>query len=263
MDRVLNVALIQQDTVWEEPAGTQQSACAAIAAAAQAGARVVALTEMFATGFTMAALRFAEPLPGPTSAALSEAARAHRVWVIGTCIERTGGRPRNAAFALNPEGELVAVYRKIHPFSFGQENQHYDGGDAAPIFDLDGVKTGLQICYDLRFPETFRALAGRGAELCFVPANWPSRRAAHWSTLLAARAIEDQMVICGINRVGRDPNVEYPGLSGIYDARGELLARGGSGPEIVQAGIDFAHVTAWRAEFPALRDRRPEVYARL
>jgi predicted amidohydrolase len=260
----LRIALVQQDTVWHDPVANRKKMQEAVRDAAAAGARVVALTEMFATGFTMESDHFAEPVPGgPTSQAVCDAAARAGVFVVGTVIERHSPKPRNAAYVASPTGELVAVYRKIHPFSFGEENKHYVGGDELPIFEIDGLKAGLQICYDLRFPETFRALAKAGAQLVFVPANWPVRRVTHWSTLLAARAIENQLVVCGINRVGKDPNVEYPGLSAIHDARGEVLARGDNREALVAAEVDFGEVAAWRDQFPALKDRRPELYARL
>jgi predicted amidohydrolase len=259
----LKIALVQQETVWHDPPANWKRLQESVRDAAAAGARVVAFTEMFATGFTMAAEKHAESIPGLTTEVVCGAARQSGVYVIATAIEQHAPKPRNAAFAVSPKGEILAVYRKIHPFSFGDENNHYVGGDELPLFEVDGIKAGLQICYDLRFPEPFRLLAGAGAQVVFVPANWPSRRTMHWTTLLAARAIENQMVICGINRVGKDPNVEYPGLSAIHDARGEVLARGDAREALVAAEVDFDDVAAWRAQFPALRDRRTELYARL
>jgi predicted amidohydrolase len=259
----LRIALVQQDTAWHQKGANLKAARQAVAQAAKERARVVAFCELFSTGFTMAAEEHAESIPGPTTAFVGGLAKEYGVWILGTGIEQHAPRPRNAAFVFNPQGELVSVYRKIHPFSFGEENQHYVGGSECAIFDLDGVQAGIQICYDLRFPETFRAMSADGAELVFVPANWPTRRAAHWSTLLAARAIENQMVVCGINRVGKDLSLEYPGLSVIHDARGEVLAKGDDQPGLVIADVDFEDVRRWRAQFPALRDRRPEVYATL
>ena len=259
----LSLALVQQDTAWHDPATNLARAREAAAQAVRGGAQVVAFCELFTTGFTMSPEPFAEAVPGPTVEALAQLAKELGVWIVGSCVERHEPRPYNAAFALRPDGSLAATYRKIHPFSFGEENHHYVGGEDCPLFELDGLKAGLQICYDLRFPETFRSLSARGAELVFVPANWPSRRQTHWSTLLAARAIENQMVVCGINRVGRDPNVEYPGLSVVHDAKGEVLAKGDGEPGLVRATVDFDELRAWRAQFPALRDRRAEVYAKL
>lgn len=259
----LSIALVQQDTAWHDPATNLARARASATEAARAGARVVVFPELFSTGFTMQPEPFAEPVPGPTTDAMAALARELGVWVVASCIEAARPRPHNVAFAVSPDGALASTYRKIHPFSFGDENLHYAGGTEAPLFDLDGVPAALQVCYDLRFPETFRSLSKRGAQLVFVIANWPARRAMHWSTLLAARAIENQMVVCGVNRVGSDPSLAYPGLSVVHDARGEVLARGDDRPGLVQATVDFADVEAWRAQFPALRDRRPEVYARL
>jgi len=259
----LRIALVQQDTVWHDVGENLARARSYAHLAARDGARVVAFPELMTTGFTMEPEPHAQSIPGPTADALGAIALAFGVWIIGTLIESHTPRPRNAAVAFRPDGAIAAVYRKIHPFSYGDESAHYVGGTECPVFDLDGVRTGLQICYDLRFPETFRSLSGRGAELVFVPANWPTRRSQHWSTLLAARAIENQMVVCGINRVGHDPSLAYPGLSAIYGARGEALAAGTGLDGVVMADVDFAEVAAWRAQFPALRDRRPDVYATL
>ncbi len=259
----LAIALVQQDTVWHRPDMNLERAAQFVAEAAGRGARVVAFPELFTTGFTMSPEPFAETLPGPATQALALLARAHDVWIIASSIEAHAPRPRNAAFAIRPDGSIAAAYRKIHPFSYGDENQHYVGGDDCPLFDLDGVTAVLQVCYDLRFPEPLRAASARGAELTFVLANWPARRARHWSALLEARAIENQMVVCGINRAGRDPSLEYPGLSVVHDARGEVLARADAEPGLVLATVDFADVVSWRSQFPALRDRRPDVYARL
>lgn len=259
----LSIALVQQDTRWHDPVANLGRAREFVSQAARGGARVVVFPELFTTGFTMQPEPFAQAVPGPTTDAVAALAREFGVWIIGTVIEANEPRPRNVAFAARPDGSLAAVYRKIHPFSFGDENLHYAGGDECPVFELDGVPTALQVCYDLRFAETFRAAAAKGVQLMFVVANWPSRRAMHWSTLLAARAIENQMVVCGVNRVGKDPSLEYPGLSVLHDAKGEVLAKGDASEGLVQATVDFNEVEAWRAQFPALRDRRPDVYAKL
>ncbi|HEY3271719.1 MAG TPA: nitrilase-related carbon-nitrogen hydrolase, partial [Geothrix sp.] len=199
----LRIALIQQDTVWQDPAANLARARGFVAAAARAGARVAVFPELFTLGFTMAPEPFAEPLLGPTTEAVAALSREFGLYLVGSAVEAHAPHPRNAAFVTAPDGSLVAAYRKIHPFSYGEEHEHYSGGEDCPLFAVDGIPCGLQICYDLRFPEPFRALAARGAEVVFIPANWPQRRIAAWSTLLAARAIENQMAVCGVNRVGR------------------------------------------------------------
>lgn len=259
----LRVALIQQATLWEDPAANLARARGFVAEAARSGARVVVFPELATTGFTMAPETFAEPLPGPTTEAFAALSREFGLYVVGTAVEAHAPHPRNAAFVLGPDGSLLAAYRKLHPFTYGEEHRHYVGGDDCPLFELDGVPCGLQICYDLRFPEPFRALALRGAEVVFLPANWPVRRIDAWSTLLAARAIENQMAVCGVNRVGRDPQAEYPGRSAILDPFGVAIATGGEAEGLVVGEIDLTKLRAWRARFPALQDRRPKVYGQL
>jgi predicted amidohydrolase len=259
----LRVALVQQDTRWENPAENLGRAEAFVQAAAAAGARVVVFPELFTTGFTMAPEALAEPLPGPTTEALAALAKRHGLFVIGTAIEAHAPHPRNAAFALSPSGELLAIYRKLHPFSYGEEHAHYCGGEDCPTFEVDGVRCGLQICYDLRFPEPFRSLSAKGVEVVFIPANWPERRIQAWSTLLAARAMENQMAVCGANRVGCDPLVRYPGASALHDAFGGTVAVGDDQEGLVIGDLDLAALRAWRQRFPALQDRRPDLYPRL
>ena len=259
----LRVALVQQATIWQEPAANLARARGFVEAAARTGARVAVFPELFTLGFTMTPEPFAEAIPGPTSEAVAALSREFGLYVIGSVVEAHQPHPRNAAFVTAPDGSLMAAYRKIHPFSYGEENLHYSGGDDCPLFEIDGIPCGLQICYDLRFPEPFRALAARGAEVAFVPANWPARRISAWSTLLAARAIENQMAICGVNRVGSDPSLEYPGCSAIHDCFGEAIARGDATEGLVVGVIDLTQSRAWRERFPALKDRRYEVYLSL
>lgn len=265
----LRVALVQQDTVWQDPAANLAKARTFVADAARAGARVAVFPELFTLGFTMAPEPFAEAIPGPTVEAVASLSREFGLYLVGSVVEAHAPHPRNAAFITAPDGSLLAAYRKLHPFSYGEENRHYSGGTECPLFQVDGIPCGLQICYDLRFPEPFRALAARGAEVVFVPANWPLRRISAWSTLLAARAIENQMAVCGVNRVGRDAplhdahGLDYPGASALHDCFGDVIAKGDATEDLVVGDLDLAQLRAWRERFPALKDRRPEVYARL
>jgi predicted amidohydrolase len=257
----LRVALIQQDTIWQNPAANLARARGFVASAAKAGARVAVFPELFTLGFTMTPEPFAEAIPGPTSQALAALSREFDLYLIGSLVEAHAPHPRNTAFVTAPNGALIATYRKLHPFSYGEEHLHYSGGTDCPLFEVDGIPCGLQICYDLRFPEPFRVLAAKGAEVVFVPANWPARRLSAWSTLLAARAIENQMAVCGVNRVGRDAlGLDYPGRSAILDAFGEVVASGEDAEGLVVGDINLDQLRAWRTRFPALQDRRPDIY---
>ena len=260
----LRVALIQQDTVLQDPAANLARARGFVEAAARAGARVAVFPELFTLGFTMAPEPFAEAIPGPTVDAVAGLSREFGIHIVGSVVEAHAPHPRNTAFVTAPDGSLLAAYRKIHPFSYGEENLHYSGGTECPVFAIDGIPCGLQICYDLRFPEPFRALASKGAEVVFVPANWPARRTAAWSTLLAARAIENQLAVCGANRVGRDAlGLDYPGASALHDCFGEVIAKGDTTEGLVVGDIDLTQLRGWRERFPALKDRRVEVYPAL
>ncbi|NTW85713.1 MAG: carbon-nitrogen family hydrolase [Holophagaceae bacterium] len=260
----LRVALVQQDTVWQDRAANLARARGYVEQAARAGARVAVFPELFTLGFTMAPEPFAEALPGPTTEAVGALSREFGLYVIGSAVEAHAPHPRNAAFVTAPDGALLATYRKLHPFTYGDEHQHYSAGEECPLFELDGIPCGLQVCYDLRFPEPFRSLAVRGAEVIFVPANWPARRISAWSTLLAARAIENQAAICGVNRVGRDgAGLDYPGASALHDCFGEVIASGDATEGLIIGDLNLTQLRAWRQRFPALQDRRPEVYAAL
>jgi predicted amidohydrolase len=116
------------------------------------------------------------------------------------------------------------------------------------------VKVAPFVCYDLRFPEVFRSAVRKGAQVMAVIANWPAKRVEHWVTLLKARAIENQAYVIGVNRVGTDPKLTYPGRSLIVDPHGNVLADGGDKEAVIRAEIDAGVVDAWRRDFPALRD---------
>lgn len=272
----LIVAGVETDIAWEDPATNLDRADGAAAAAKAAGASLLVLPEMFATGFSMAAERIA-PWGGEIRLGLAEIARRNGLWVLGGYAEPGPGRPRNAASLIDPRGDEALRYHKIHPFTFGGEDAHYDGGDALPTADVDGVRVTPLICYDLRFPEPFRAAADR-TDLFVVIASWPAARAAHWSALLAARAIENQAYVLGVNRVGEGGGLAYGGGSVLHDPWGAVVASAGGGfgegaaigdaanagiGGLVVGAVDAAVVADARARFSALADRRPDVYAGL
>lgn len=225
------------------------------------GADLVVLPELWpAGGFEYSHWQErAEPLDGPTAASLSAVARELGCWVHGgSILERTDDdQLHNTSLLFAPDGSLAATYRKIHLFGFDTgEPELLTAGTGVVTAQTDFGVVGLATCYDLRFPELFRALTDAGAELVLVPAAWPQRRIAHWSVLLRARAIENQAVIVGCNTVGQQGRVALGGRSAIVDARGEAIAEAGIDSELLRAEVDLAEVHRWREEFPVLRDRR-------
>jgi len=164
------------------------------------------------------------------------------------------------ALVVSPDGS-VARYAKIHPFSYGGEHLHYAPGDRVVTVEIDGVRVTPFVCYDLRFPEPFRAAAAE-TDLYVVVANWPELRREHWKTLLRARAIENQAYVAGVNRVGDGDGLHYAGDSAAVSPLGETLAEGDEQERVLLADVEPEEVAKLRARFPALEDRRPEAYRR-
>ncbi len=256
----MKVAAVQHDIVWEDPPRNFARLAPQIAAAAHAGAQLVALTEMFATGFSMAAERIAEPAHGPSTEFLIAQARSHGVWLCASVptLARPGARtelPTNAFVLAAPDGS-VQRYDKLHPFSYAGEHEHYAAGELSPTFVIEGVRVTPFICYDLRFADDWWAKAG-DTDLFVCVANWPASRRTHWQTLARARAIENQAYVLAANRVGVGDGVEYAGDSLVVDPVGELLAVADADVEqVLVADIDAARVADVRRAFPFLRDRR-------
>ena len=141
-------------------------------------------------------------------------------------------------------------------------NLHYAlRGDAVATFPWADTTVAPAICYDLRFPELFRAAVGQGAQVLAVIANWPAVRQAHWTALLAARAIENQCYVVGCNRAGDDPANHYAGGSIVIDPRGNVVAGAGAAPCVLQAALDLPALRAYRQNFPALADIRRDLFA--
>ena len=256
----LSVAGLQIDIVWEDPAATTAAIAPRIAAAVAAGARLIVLPEMFATGFSMRAEALAAHHDA-IAAFCTTAARSHGVWLLAGIVEPSPrGRPRNAAVLFGPDGAEVGRYHKVHPFTFGGEDAHYDGGAALPTFEIEGVRVTPLVCYDLRFVELFR-LAAAETDLFCVIANWSEARAAHWQALLLARAIECQAYVLGVNRVGEGGGLRYRGDSALYGPFGEQLAAAAYLPATVAGIVDAANVADLRTKTSFLRDRRLDVYA--
>ena len=250
----MKVAAIQHDIVWEDRDATLARLGPKVARAVEEGARLVVLPEMFAVGFSMAPARVAEPVDGPTVLWLQHQATKHGIWIGGSVPEHDSGMPRNVFVLAGPGGTLIR-YAKVHPFTYSGEHQQYDAGDRLVTVDIEGVRTSLFVCYDLRFADEFWQLA-HGTDLYVVVASWPEKRAHHWRSLLIARAIENQAYVVGCNRTGDGDGIHYAGGSCIIDPLGEVLASEGDHEAVLFGDVDPDVVTQTRERFPFLRDRR-------
>jgi predicted amidohydrolase len=252
-----NVFAVQLDIQWEDRATNFRKVTALLKATPPSPGSLVVLPEMFASGFSM---NLDVTRQGPAyedEAFLAELAQEHGVFVVGGVISHGITAPgRNEAVAFSPESALLARYAKIHPFSLGGESQGHEAGSEIVTFSWDTFIVAPFVCYDLRFPEIFRAAARRGANLFVVIALWPVKRQHHWLTLLQARAIENQAYVIGVNRTGQEPNYSYAGRSVVVDPHGVIVADAGEREQVLAAAIEPEVVNMWRRDFPALRDAR-------
>ena len=252
-DVTLRVALGEYDTGWHQPDGSLNRASICVQRAASTGARLVVLPEMCATGFTMQPKDWAEPIGGPIFTRLSKMAARNDVWLIAGVAMREANGFRNVAAVFDASGELVGTYAKQRVFAYAGEHEHYTPGSAPLIVDIDGVRVSPFVCYDIRFPELFRA-ASPQADLLVVIANWPAVRRSHWDALLPARAIENLSYVVGVNRTGNGGEIQYDGGSAAYDPWGApaSVRLAVASPSVVD--VSTARVAGIRAKYPFLED---------
>jgi predicted amidohydrolase len=251
----MQVAAIQHDICWEDGAATRTHVEPMISQAAGAGARIIVLSEMYATGFTMYPERIAEDEGGPNEQFLREQAQRHDAYLIASIAQRgADGRYRNNAIVAGPDGSTQR-YAKIHPFSFAGEHEHYAAGTDFLTVTVDDLRVSVFVCYDLRFADEFWVRAEQ-TDLYIVPANWPEPRREHWRALLRARAIENQAYVVGVNRVGTVRDLPHTGDSAIIDPLGRTLAEASLTEAVLVADVTSDEVARVRERFPFLRDRR-------
>jgi omega-amidase len=253
----VKIALISMDQRWEDPAANLDRCRELTAEAAALGSELVVFPEMTLTGFTMHATAFAEsPDESPTLRAFRELAADAGVAIAFGVVLHGHERPRNTLVVVDATGAEVARYAKMHPFSLAGESEHFEAGDEVVSARVAGIDIGLSVCYDLRFPLLYSALAPEVAALLVI-ANWPAPRIAHWHALLRARAIESLCYAIGVNRTGSDANGhEYPPSSAVYGPSGEALEPLSSAGEVEVYEIDAQLVARYRERFPFLLDRR-------
>jgi len=252
----MTVILLQFDIVWENKPANFSTVERLLRVAGPEKDSLVALPEMFATGFSMNSAVTAEAYESETEQFLSRMAKQFQIYLVaGAAMRGRDGRARNKALIFSPAGELIAFYAKMRPFTPGGEAQHYAAGQHPIYFRCADCTVSPFICYDLRFPELFRdAVAERRPELFVIIANFPEKRIHHWVRLLQARAIENQAYVAGVNRIGTDPFASYPGRSLLIDPQGEILADAGQNEGVIRAELDLATLRKYREAMPFLAD---------
>lgn len=255
----ITIALLQMDA--RESAREENRAHVASAAeeAVGAGARLLVLPELWPWGYDLASASLREDTHLDAEWAC-ELSKKHNMAVAGSTIEEQEGSRRNRA-TLHDKGNLLGSYDKAHLFAPLGEKKHLEPGQDPPgAIELEGLKVGLSICYDLRFPELYRHLSSCGCEVILVVAQWPRERIEHWRALVTARAIEGQCWLVAVNRWSPPGDGSYGGSSMVVSPGGEVVVEATEGEGLHLAVIDVEESRALRREFPVLDDRRPGLF---
>jgi omega-amidase len=259
----MKLALAQTDIHWEDKSKNKENYLRLIIKAAESAVDLILFPEMSLTGFSMNVNAISEKDNSESSTIewFKSQAVANNINIGFGYVERPSCdvKGKNNYCVVSSNGDILSLYSKIHPFSYGLESQFYIGGDAISFFKLKDFIISTFVCYDLRFPEIFQA-ASRNAALITVAANWPKSRREHWITLLKARAIENQCYIAGINRVGVGNNIEYSGDSLLIDPLGDILLHGTAKEELIIHDISVDEVYKTRESFRLKDDRRENLY---
>lgn len=247
----LKVALIQSELVWQDAPANRLHFSEQFNQLRDVD--LVVLPETFNSGFSMQSVQIAEEMTGPTVLWLQQQAMFYQWAICGSVAIQTAEGIHNRLLFVHPDGQ-IDYYDKKHLFRMADEHQHYMAGVCRKVVEYRGFRLMLQVCYDLRFP-VFARNKGDYDALIYV-ANWPEPRRHIWSTLLAARAIENQAFVLGCNRVGSDHNgFHYSGDSVVLDYQGLPLAT--LAPHqagVLRATLDLAELQQFRHKFPAALD---------
>ncbi len=266
----MKLALLQTPVTFDK-AQNVANACQAVRQAAQNGAQLLVLPEMFCCPYSNAFFRdYAEPAGGAVYTAMADLAKELGVCLVaGSMPEREDDKVYNTAFVFGPEGQLLARHRKMHLFDVAfeggqvfRESATFTAGDDVTLFDYNGLRFGLCVCFDLRFPELSRLMALRGAQALIVPAAFNMTTGPlHWELLFRQRAVDNQLYTLGV-APARDENGPYVsyGNSLLCAPMGQVLARADAAPAILYGDIDPDVIARTRRQLPLLSARREDIY---
>ena len=259
----MKVACLQMDMLLAKPEENFSHAAQLVAKAMEESPDVLVLPETWNTGFfPKENLEDCCDRDGQqVKEVFGALAAKYKVNIVAGSVSNVrGGKVYNTAMVFDREGSCVASYDKTHLFTPMGEDNYYTPGDHLCTFTLDGVKCGLIICYDVRFPELTRSLSVPGLDMLFVVSQWPKVRTFHLRSLTTARAIENQMFVVCCNSCGTAGETVYGGNSAIIDPWGETIALAGGTEEILTADCDLQILANIRGSIPVFRDRRPQLY---
>jgi predicted amidohydrolase len=255
------IALASLNQVWENKSANLQSCSELFRKAKSHEAKLIVFPEMTLTGFSTNIGVIAEEVKdSPTIESFRRLAREHEMGVMFGIVFKENERATNNAVLLGEGGKLIGKYQKIHPFSFSGEDRYFNEGKEILSVNFGPFNIGMTVCYDLRFPEIYSAL-GTKSDIIVNIANWPEKRIEHWFTLLRARAIENQVFIVGVNRIGSDPNSHnYVKSSVVVNPNGEVLKPIHTEEELDIYEVDKCTISNIRNNFSTTQDRNPDFY---
>lgn len=258
----MKISLIQNALAFGDVDHNFNLMAAEISKAALAKPDVIVLPEMWNTSFfPRNIMDIADDNAQRSKALMSSLAKAYQINLVGGSVARKeNGKVYNTAYIFNRSGENIASYNKVHLFSPAGEDEFFEAGNQITTFELDGIRCGIIICYDLRFVEWVRKTALAGIDILFVPAAWPKTRTMHWTILNRARAIENQIFVVSVNSLGSSPAADFGGNSAIIDPLGEYLVEPDAATGIKSAILELSSLSELRDSFNVYRDRKPELY---
>jgi predicted amidohydrolase len=274
--RPVVVSAVQITAVDGEKDRTVEKMLGFIDTAGRRGSTLVVLPELWTglgfsdeTGYR----DIAEPIPGPVTSLLAEKARAWGMCIAGSMYEAApDGRYHNAVPLIGPGGDILGLYRKTHLFDAPNrpdippgivESNKVAAGDRLDVYGTNLARIGLSVCSDLRFPEVYREMALKGAEILVCASAFLSPRYDHWEFFLRARATENQCFVVASGQYGKEPKsgLAFVGRSLIVDPWGVIVATASDDEGVVTAEIDLAYIETVRERYPLMRQRRPELYS--
>ncbi len=252
----MKTAAFQMDILWESRKENFKKVTQFAQTAANTGAELLVLPEMFSTGFSMDTEKTSESINGETPNFMRETAAKCKTAIIGGFVLQDENKQSfNCALAVDQNGNDLALYSKTYLFSHMNEDKHHSKGNGPVVFEYQNMKCACFICYDLRFPELFRSVC-RKIDAAFIIASWPASRSLHWQILLKARAIENQIFVVGVNRTGTGNGLLFSGGSAIIDPLGTVEAELQDQEGLLEGYLLPQKVKEVRASFPFLNDMR-------
>ncbi len=253
------VAVAQMDIKLEDKEANLNKTAELVSTASKKGADFVCLPEYLSIGnIPERCSKFAEPVPGYVTDRLGVIAKENGIYIVASIPEIADDKIYNTAILIDPCGEILAKYRKIHLFM--EEQDYISHGGEYAVVDTEFGKVGLMICYDVIFPEIARSLALQGVDIVFMPANWPTPFLSQWRLATSARALDNQIWLVATNRIGADDKFPYPGRSRVVNPYGEPVVECGDKEEVLVAVVDGKVTEGFKNTVNFLKDRYPGVY---